>query len=184
MADELPVCAVSELTPGTVAGAGHYAVGNASGRLFAVSRRCRHLGADLAGGSIDKQGYLVCPWHGARSDVETGRMVRGPQGVYAKVPGLGAANIALTRILPLRRGGSRGAGCHRVRPLNSVSLAPIRAARRSRRQAARTQAWRKGANRSVSMPRSTSSPRLRYGMLFADTSITMPTPCRSDSRHR
>jgi nitrite reductase/ring-hydroxylating ferredoxin subunit len=109
MADELPVCAVSELTPGTVTGAGHYAVGNASGRLFAVSRRCRHLGADLAGGSIDKQGCLVCPWHGARYDVETGRMVRGPQGVYAKVPGLGAANIALTRILPLRRGRSSSA---------------------------------------------------------------------------
>ena len=54
MADELPVCAVSELTPGTVTGAGHHAVGNASGRLFAVSRRCRHLGADLADGSIDK----------------------------------------------------------------------------------------------------------------------------------
>jgi hypothetical protein len=30
-------------------------------------------------------------------------MVRGPQGLYAKVPGLGAANIALTRIFPLRR---------------------------------------------------------------------------------
>ena len=75
MADELPACVVSELTPGTVMGAGHYAVGNASGRLFAVSRRCRHLGGDLAGGSIDKQGCLVCPWHGARYDVETGRMV-------------------------------------------------------------------------------------------------------------
>jgi nitrite reductase/ring-hydroxylating ferredoxin subunit len=73
MADELPVCAVSELIPGTVMGAGHYAVGNASGRLFAVSRRCRHLGADLAGGSIDKQDCLVCPRHGARYDAETGR---------------------------------------------------------------------------------------------------------------
>jgi hypothetical protein len=31
-------------------------------------------------------------------------MVRGPQGVYANVPGLGTANIALTRIFPLRRG--------------------------------------------------------------------------------
>ncbi|HSJ19057.1 MAG TPA: Rieske 2Fe-2S domain-containing protein [Nocardioidaceae bacterium] len=58
MADELPVCAVSALTPGTVMGVGHYAVGNASGSLFAMSRRCRHLGADLAGGSIDKQGCL------------------------------------------------------------------------------------------------------------------------------
>ena len=107
MADELPVCPISELTPGTVTGGGHYAVGNASGRLFAVSRTCRHVGADLADGSIDKQGCLVCRWHGARYDVETGRMVRGPQGLYAKVPGLDAANIALTRIFPLRRGGTR-----------------------------------------------------------------------------
>jgi hypothetical protein len=30
-------------------------------------------------------------------------MVRGPQGVFAKIPGLGAAFTALTRIVPLRR---------------------------------------------------------------------------------
>jgi hypothetical protein len=30
-------------------------------------------------------------------------MVRGPQGVFAKVPGLGTAFKALTRVLPLRR---------------------------------------------------------------------------------
>ena len=37
-------------------------------------------------------------------DAHTGRMVRGPQGVFAKVPGLDAAYRALTRVLPLRRG--------------------------------------------------------------------------------
>jgi hypothetical protein len=31
-------------------------------------------------------------------------MLRGPQGFFAKVPGLGAAYRALTRVLPLRRG--------------------------------------------------------------------------------
>ena len=66
--------------------------------------RCRHLRADLAGGSIDDDGCLVCPWHGAKYDVGTGRMVRGPQGVFAKVPGLDAAYKLLTRVLPLRRG--------------------------------------------------------------------------------
>ena len=68
-----------------------------------VSRRCRHLGADLAKGSIDGEGCLVCPWHESRGDAETGRMVRGPQGIFAKVPGFGAANKLLTRVLPLRR---------------------------------------------------------------------------------
>jgi hypothetical protein len=31
-------------------------------------------------------------------------MVRGPQGAFAKVPGLGALYRGLTRVLPLRRG--------------------------------------------------------------------------------
>lgn len=104
MSEEVEVGPVSELSPGTVKGAGRYAVGNAGGDLFAVTRRCRHLLADLAGGRIDKNGCLVCPRHGSRYDVRTGRMVRGPQGIYAKIPGLGAAYRILTRVLPLGRG--------------------------------------------------------------------------------
>ena len=92
------------MPPGTVTGAGPYAVGNVGGDLFAVSRRCRHLGADLANGTIDAQGHLVCPWHRAAYDVHSGQMLRGPQGFFAKVPGLGTAYRALTRVLPLRRG--------------------------------------------------------------------------------
>jgi nitrite reductase/ring-hydroxylating ferredoxin subunit len=95
---------VADLPTGTVVGAGGYAVGNIGGELFAVSRRCRHLGADLANGTLDEDGHLVCPWHQSAYDVHTGRMVRGPQGVFAKVPGLDAAYRALTRVLPLRRG--------------------------------------------------------------------------------
>ena len=91
MSDEIEVGATADLPPGTATGAGPYAVGNIDGDYFAVSRRCRHLRADLAGGSVDEQGRLVCPWHQAAYDVGTGLMVRGPQGVFAKVPGLGAA---------------------------------------------------------------------------------------------
>jgi nitrite reductase/ring-hydroxylating ferredoxin subunit len=104
MSGEIEVGPVSELSPGTVKGAGRYAVGNAGGDLFAVTRRCRHLFADLAGGRIDNNGCLVCPRHGSRYDVRTGRMVRGPQGIYAKIPGLGAVYRILTRVLPLGRG--------------------------------------------------------------------------------
>jgi nitrite reductase/ring-hydroxylating ferredoxin subunit len=94
----------SDLKPGAVTGAGKWAVGNAEGDLFAVTRRCRHLYADLAQGTIDAKGCLVCPRHGSRYDVKTGRMVRGPQGLFAKIPGLGQAFMALTRVLPLGRG--------------------------------------------------------------------------------
>jgi nitrite reductase/ring-hydroxylating ferredoxin subunit len=103
MGDELKVGLVGELTPGAIKGVGGYAVGNANGELFAVSRRCRHLRADLAGGSIDAEGRLVCPWHQSAYDVSSGRMLRGPQGIFAKVPGLGLAFKALTRVVPLRR---------------------------------------------------------------------------------
>ena len=104
MAQETEVGSAAELVPGVVRGAGRYAVGNANGELFAVSRRCRHLGADLAEGSIDREGCLVCPWHGARFDVATGRMRRGPQGIFAKIPGLDQAYQLLTKALPLKRG--------------------------------------------------------------------------------
>jgi nitrite reductase/ring-hydroxylating ferredoxin subunit len=93
----------ADVPEGTVTGAGKYALGN-NGAYFAVGRRCRHLRADLAGGSIDPDGCLVCPWHQAKYDVSTGRMVRGPQGVFAKIPGLDASYKALTKVWPLARG--------------------------------------------------------------------------------
>lgn len=93
----------AEVQRGTVTAVGSYAVGN-NGEYFAVSRRCRHLRADLAGGSIDADGCLVCPWHQAKYDVASGRMVRGPQGVFAKIPGLSQSFVALSKAWPLRRG--------------------------------------------------------------------------------
>ena len=103
MATQQLACAVSELAPGKVTGVGPRAVGNSEGDYFALTRRCRHLFADLAGGTIDSKGCLVCPWHGSRYDVKTGRMVLGPQGIFAKIPGLGEAFKLLTQVLPLGR---------------------------------------------------------------------------------
>jgi nitrite reductase/ring-hydroxylating ferredoxin subunit len=97
------VGAASELTAGNIIGAGRYAVGN-NGEYFAVTRRCRHMLADLANGTIDTDGCLVCPWHQSKYDVKTGRMVRGPRGVFARIPGLDTMFIALTKVMPLRRG--------------------------------------------------------------------------------
>ena len=93
----------SDVPRGSVTGSGGYAVGD-NGEYFAVGRKCRHLRADLAEGSIDADGCLVCPWHQAAYDVKTGAMVRGPQGAFAKVPGLDAFFRALTKAWPLTRG--------------------------------------------------------------------------------
>lgn len=104
MTTEIEVGPAGDVTPGVVTGAGRYAVGNVEGELFAVTRRCRHLGADLADGSITDDGCLECPWHHATYDVESGRMVRGPQGIFAKIPGLGLGFRLLTKVVPLGRG--------------------------------------------------------------------------------
>lgn len=102
--EEIEVGAAEQLGPGSLVGADRYAVGNVDGHRFAVTRRCRHLGADLAEGAITDDGCLECPWHQARYDVTTGNATRGPQGVFAKVPGFGAAFRGLTRLAPLGRG--------------------------------------------------------------------------------
>lgn len=104
MAAEIEVGPVDSLPPGTVVGAGSWAVGNTGDERFAVGRHCRHLRADLGGGSIDDQGCLVCPWHQATYDVHTGKMTRGPQGVFAKIPGFERMEKAITSVIPLRRG--------------------------------------------------------------------------------
>jgi nitrite reductase/ring-hydroxylating ferredoxin subunit len=94
---------VRELGPGSVRGVGGWAVLNVDGERYAVTRRCRHLRADLANGQIDQDGCLVCPWHQARYDPTTGRMVVGPQAGFEKVPGLDTAFIVLTKFWPLAR---------------------------------------------------------------------------------
>jgi nitrite reductase/ring-hydroxylating ferredoxin subunit len=100
---EQRVGSAADLGPGSVAGAGPWVVLNIDGERLALSRRCRHLRADLANGSIDEKGCLECPWHHARYDPHNGRMTVGPQGNFARVPGLDAFYIALTKGAPLRR---------------------------------------------------------------------------------
>jgi nitrite reductase/ring-hydroxylating ferredoxin subunit len=100
MSHSIPAASLPE---GKVTGVDEYAVGN-NGEYFAVGRKCRHLRADLAGGKIDDDGCLVCPWHQSKYDVKTGLMVQGPQGIFAKIPGLGQAFQALTKVFPLKRG--------------------------------------------------------------------------------
>ena len=94
---------VEGLGPGSVRGVGKWAVLNVDGKRYAVSRRCRHLRADLGNGSVDENGCLVCPWHQAAYDPTNGQMVRGPQKGFEKIPGLGTTFKTLTKIAPLAR---------------------------------------------------------------------------------
>ena len=78
---------------------GALAVGISAGTPFAVSNRCRHLFASLGEGQVSEDGCLECPWHGARYDVGTGRMVRGPQGAFKPLAGVVKAT---TGAIPLK----------------------------------------------------------------------------------
>ena len=78
----------SQVTVAEETSHGTIAVGISAGKPFAVSNRCRHLFASLGEGRVTTEGCLQCPWHGARYDVETGKMVRGPQGAYKPLAGV------------------------------------------------------------------------------------------------
>jgi nitrite reductase/ring-hydroxylating ferredoxin subunit len=91
--DDSQVAVVEETPHGALA------VGISEGKPFALSNRCRHLLAPLGNGHVTDEGCLECPWHGARYNVSTGAMVRGPQGAFRPLAG---AVKATTGALPLK----------------------------------------------------------------------------------
>lgn len=44
-----------------------------NGELMAVSDKCTHNGESLSKGSVNYIGEIVCPWHGNRFNLRTGR---------------------------------------------------------------------------------------------------------------
>jgi 3-phenylpropionate/trans-cinnamate dioxygenase ferredoxin subunit len=80
---ELTVCPLEELPPGTVriVRAGELAIGvyNLEGELYAIEDRCSHDDGPLAEGDFDPdEGVAICPRHGSRFDVRTGRPLSLP----------------------------------------------------------------------------------------------------------
>jgi anthranilate 1,2-dioxygenase ferredoxin component len=55
-------------------GGWHVLVGQTDDGLFAVNDRCTHQAALLSAGKI-RRGVVMCPLHGARFELETGRCV-------------------------------------------------------------------------------------------------------------
>jgi len=55
----------------------HILVAKVDGVFVAVNDRCTHQAAQLSGGKI-RRGTVMCPLHGARFDMATGRCIGGP----------------------------------------------------------------------------------------------------------
>jgi len=77
------VAPLEEFPPGSVkiVHAGEIAVGvyNLSGELYAIEDRCSHDNGPLAEGDFDPDdGVAICPRHGARIDIRTGRPLSLP----------------------------------------------------------------------------------------------------------
>jgi 3-phenylpropionate/trans-cinnamate dioxygenase ferredoxin component len=79
----IDVCPVEELPPGSVkiVRAGSIAVGvyNLDGDYYAIEDRCSHDDGPLAEGDFDPEdAVVVCPRHGSRFDIRTGRPLTLP----------------------------------------------------------------------------------------------------------
>jgi 3-phenylpropionate/trans-cinnamate dioxygenase ferredoxin subunit len=48
-----------------------------NGRYFALADACTHRGGPLSEGRVEDD-EVVCPWHGARFDIRTGRVTGQP----------------------------------------------------------------------------------------------------------
>jgi 3-phenylpropionate/trans-cinnamate dioxygenase ferredoxin component len=80
---DLTVCPVEELPPGEVkiVRAGELAIGvyNLDGEFRALEDRCSHDDGPLCEGDFEPdEGVVICPRHGSRFDIRTGRALTLP----------------------------------------------------------------------------------------------------------
>ena len=68
---------VGDVLPGSALPVGDAAVFNVAGAFCATQAKCTHRGGPLSEGEIDES-TVTCPWHGAKFNVCTGAVLRGP----------------------------------------------------------------------------------------------------------
>lgn len=75
------VAALSEVPEGTsrafTVGARSILLCNDGGEVFALENLCSHAGQPLAGGRV-RAGFVACPFHGSRFDLDTGCPLNPP----------------------------------------------------------------------------------------------------------
>jgi nitrite reductase/ring-hydroxylating ferredoxin subunit len=68
---------VADVPPGRAIRLGEVAVFNVEGTLYGTQAQCTHMGGALCKGKLEGA-IVTCPLHGARFDVTTGAVLRGP----------------------------------------------------------------------------------------------------------
>ena len=81
MGKVVKVANLSDIPVGTgraVTAEGHaLALFNVNGQVHAIDGTCTHRGGPLGEGQL-QDGVVTCPWHGARFDVATGKVLGPP----------------------------------------------------------------------------------------------------------
>lgn len=47
-------------------------------KVFAIAETCAHQGGPLSEGKLMPDNSVICPWHGSRYDLESGKVLHGP----------------------------------------------------------------------------------------------------------
>jgi len=59
-------------------------IANYGGNYYAINRICTHMGGDLSKGKLEGK-IIICPRHGSRFDVTTGKSISGPRIGFLKL---------------------------------------------------------------------------------------------------
>jgi nitrite reductase/ring-hydroxylating ferredoxin subunit len=82
------VAATADIAPGEImpieAGGAKLLLAQVGTRYYAAQRKCPHLGLNLCRGKLDGQA-VVCLFHGAKFDLETGAVERNPKLLFLKM---------------------------------------------------------------------------------------------------
>lgn len=81
MADFIKVAQLDELDEGTLLAieveGEPVCLAKVEGTVCAFTDNCTHISGPLSDGELEGE-VLTCPWHGARFNVRTGQVLRGP----------------------------------------------------------------------------------------------------------
>jgi nitrite reductase/ring-hydroxylating ferredoxin subunit len=88
LVDYVRVAGIGDIAPGEIkpieAQGRKLLLAQVGDRYFAAQRKCPHLGLNLCRGSLDGQA-IVCRFHGATFDLETGEIERDPKLLFIKM---------------------------------------------------------------------------------------------------
>ena len=96
------VCKVSDVPKATMKGFAvkgrQILVANIDGSFYSVDAICPHMNVYLPSGRLDKN-EVVCPKHGARYDVMTGRLLKNVPATMRVATGRGSRDLQTFRAM-------------------------------------------------------------------------------------